>query len=639
MDYLEHVAWDTETALIEAGKLAPELVCVSICDADFDPVLVDHMSCEELLHELFSHHVLTGANVAYDSGVVVTEFPDLMPVVLKAYREGRVLDVQLAEQLRDISTGELNGFKNINGAYIKLSYSLAALHERHGFGPLAKDDTFRLRYGELRGLNVNDYPAEAVRYAKDDAVATLRVHHAQQTIFGGRLADLPRQARAAFALHLMSMRGIITDKRACQEYLEEVKKELEAARKMLETHGLVRKDKGTRDTKAAQAYMVKAAAAAGVELKATKTGVSLDAEACREVNDPVMNAYGLFSSAKTVLQRTEELASDHPQQTRFTVLVNNGRTSSSKPSAPLVGQNLQNIPRGGKMRQVFTARPGFVLCSVDFTGAEINTFAQCELWLTGKSVMAAAVNEGKDLHCMVAAELLECTYEEAFKNRKTGKYAWARQLAKVVNFGALGGLGAETLMMQNNKAATRPEQKMDLQLAQRLLQIWYQLFQTRPYFNYIQSLFDTSGRATVEQFLSGRWRGGLKYTEAANTFFSGLAADAGKSAMCELTDECYDPTLKSVLYGSRPLLYVHDEIIAELPERISAECAVRMAEVMIQAFQKWTPDVKVRAEPALMKHWFKGADAVYDATGRLRVWYPTDDPGYKPEKYLRAVHP
>ncbi len=50
---------------------------------------------------------------------------------------------------------------------------------------------------------------------------------------------------------------------------------------------------------------------------------------------------------------------------------------------------------------------------------------------------------------------------------------------------------------------------------------------------------------------------------------------------------------------------VDHEIIAELPERISAECAVRMTEIMIRAIQKWTPDVKVRAEPALMKHWFK----------------------------------
>lgn len=631
----DHVALDTETDLIAPGLLAPPLVCVSVCDSDFDPVLVDHMSAEDLVHELYSNHTLVGANIAYDSGVIVTEYPRMMPVVLQAYREGRVLDVQLAEQLHDISLGTLGGYTSHRGVYVKLGYSLAALHERHGLGALSKADTYRLRYGELRFTPVDEYPTEAKKYAKDDAVATLKVHFSQQTAFCSKLEDLPRQTRSAFALHLMSMRGIVTDKRACQEYLEEVRAEIDQARELLTKHGLVRPD-GRRNIKAAQKFMLDVCEASGAKVKLTDAKqVSLDAEACRDVNNPVLNAYALFTSAKTTLQRTEELQSEHPQQTRFTVLVNNGRTASSKPSSPLIGQNFQNLPRGGKMRQVFCARPGFLLCSVDFNAAEIATFAQCELWITGKSVMAEAVNEGKDLHCMVAAQALGCSYEEALANKRVGKYKVARDRAKVVNFGGLGGLGAETLMKQFNKAAKSEADKIDLTTAKHLLNVWFSVMQTREYFAAINAQFANSGRVTIQQFKSCRWRGQLAYTELANTLFSGLAADAGKAAMCALTDACFDP--EHVLYGSRPLLYIHDEIIAELPKEKAHECAFAMRDIMVSEFQKWVPDVKVSAEPALMKHWFKSAEAVFDTNGRLRPWTPADDPEFKPSKYLKAV--
>lgn len=632
----EAIAVDSETERFDAGKLAPPLICVSVCDLDWSPVLVDHMNSRELLHELFSQHTLVGANIAYDTCVFVTEFPDLMPVILGAYRDGRVLDVQLAERLKDIARGQLDGYFDTNGAYIKLLYNLAALYERHGHGQLAKDGTPRTEYGQLRGVPVERYPHDFRKYALDDAVATLKVWQSQ-TVFAGLLKDLPAQARAAFALQLMSVRGVITDARACDEYLEEVKKELDECRKLLEKAEIVRPN-GSRDTKRAAELMKDACAAAGIEPKRTaKGGISLDAEICRDVGDETLVAYSKFSSGKTTLQRTQELKSDYPQQTRFIPLVNNGRTSSCAPSPPLVGQNLQNIPRGGKMRQVFTARPGYVFCSVDFTGAELVTFAQVERWTTGRSKLAEAINEGKDCHCVIAADLLGCSYEEAIANKKVGKYAWARQMCKVTNFGALGGMGAETFMAQNNKQATKPEFKMDLLLAKKLLSIWYSRWETRPYFAFIQSLFENSpGRVTVEQFVSGRVRGQLKYTEAANTFFSGLAADAGKAAMWALTEECYgDP--KSPLAGSFPLLYIHDEVIAELPEDRAHEAATRMCDVMVAAFQSYVPDVVVRAEPALMKHWFKGADAVYDSEKKLRVWMPKDDPGFAPNKYLKAV--
>jgi DNA polymerase-1 len=90
-----------------------------------------------------------------------------------------------------------------------------------------------------------------------------------------------------------------------------------------------------------------------------------------------------------------------------------------------------------------------------------------------------------------------------------------------------------------------------------------------------------------------------------------------------VTRECY-AVPESPLYGSRPVLFIHDEIILEIPyaegeegaERLHA-AAMRQAEVMIAAMQPLFPTVPITASPALMERWSKSADAAYDDLGRL----------------------
>jgi hypothetical protein len=44
-----------------------------------------------------------------------------------------------------------------------------------------------------------------------------------------------------------------------------------------------------------------------------------------------------------------------------------------------------------------------------------------------------------------------------------------------------------------------------------------------------------------------------------------------------------------------------------------------MTDVMLTAFNRYTPDVPVRAEPALMTAWFKKAEPKFEE-GRLVPW-------------------
>ncbi|WP_240356121.1 hypothetical protein [Myxococcus eversor] len=89
---------------------------------------------------------------------------------------------------------------------------------------------------------------------------------------------------------------------------------------------------------------------------------------------------------------------------------------------------------------------------------------------------------------------------------------------------------------------------------------------------------------------------------------------------------------RSPLWGSRLVLMVHDELVAEL----RADCtnrlhdaAERMAELMRQAMREVAPDLAgaIEAEPALSRVLSKESATVRDGTGRLMVWEPEEKEG------------
>jgi hypothetical protein len=604
------------------------------------PEIIHGRHGEELCAWLFGAHEITGANFAFDACVLMRAYPKLTSLIYRAYKEGRVRDIQHNQRLIDLAGGCLNGYRLSTGVSHPHYYNLAALYERYGYGALDKSkDTWRLRYAELIGVDLRDWPDDAVAYAKLDALATLRVDRSQQA-FAEFIVDGPAQARAALALHRQSIRGMITDGRTIESYLDEVEVDIARAKALCVDHGLIRgtikpngqlqpaSKVGTRDTKAAKARMVEACAELGIEPKRTDgKDISLDAEACRDSGDQVMQAYALYTSAASVRERVRQLregANGLPLQTEYNIICANGRTSSREPKLPLIGSNFQNVPRAGKMRQCFVPRPGYWYASVDYSMAELHTVSQCELWLTGKSKLAAALNAGRDVHCEVAAILLKCSYEEAFSKRKEGRWALARQQSKEVNFGGWGVMSATRLWQQMNKKRQEWEPKVSLEEAARIMRAWRERWEPDDYFAAIRRMFQDGGRdyeetCTYRQFISGRVRGQAFFPDAANGIFSGLATDAIKAALFDLALRCDTDRPGDDLFDCYPVLYVHDEIIAELPIRRAHEAAYAMTDVMLTAFNRYTPDVPVRAEPALMTAWFKKAEPKFEE-GRLVPW-------------------
>lgn len=277
------------------------------------------------------------------------------------------------------------------------------------------------------------------------------------------------------------------------------------------------------------------------------------------------------------------------------------------------------------VRSCYVARDGWMLSSVDFASLEMCTFAQVCIWMVGFSKLAEAINQGVDPHTLFACALLGTSYEEALALVKASdvEATAMRQRAKVGNFGFPGGMGAAKFRQYAKQQGVIISEADAKHLKSMFLDRWPE---AKDYFTVVGDLIG-EGDAVCVQHGSERVRGGMRFTDACNGFFQGLAADGATEAVWNVTREMYDERLGSVLYGSRISAFVHDEIIAEHPACVAHEAAERMTQVMIETMQRWVPDVKISAEPALMTRWMKGAKTVRDHSGRLQPWEPENKKG------------
>ncbi len=245
-----HVSIDTETFLIRPGLIAPPLVCVSYAErinGIIQDGLLDHVDGIAFLRMLLEDEdvVLVFHNGPYDLAVIAAECPALITLIFRALAANRIADTQTREQLIMIARGDM-GFQNVEIAEdeseddegdledesesagwkrIKKRYTLDALSIHYLRRALDKaDDGWRLRYRELKGIPIAQWPERAVAYAKGDAVATLEVFEAQAPTVDddGLTPELDRfvspdermQVCAAFALHLCACHGMRTDAEA-----------------------------------------------------------------------------------------------------------------------------------------------------------------------------------------------------------------------------------------------------------------------------------------------------------------------------------------------------------------------------------------------------------------------------------------
>jgi len=648
------IALDCETDLIRPGLLAPPLVCAGIADALDNCELFHHTQARDPIVALLeSDELLIGDNVAFDFSVIAAQWPELLPLIFEVYEADRVSDTEIREKLNHIAIGVYRGFMRVDGKTEKLNYSLADLARRHLGVELDKGEGgWQLRFGELRDVPIDWWPKEAVEYAIADPVVTLAVWQRQEED-PRFLEDEFRQTRAAFWLQLMSCWGMIADPEGVREFAKKTQKKYDAIAEELVAAGLMRKD-GTRDTKATQqrvvaAYVKKAMdelgvtegqidlqlsveqrqvkkliAVNGVQAKAFvemtaggKTGKhqpKTDEDVCKRSGDEVLEKYAELSSLKKTISTDIPLleqAVTTPLKVRYESLLATGRTASTP--------NVQNLPTEVGVRECFRPRPGCVYAVSDYSQFELRTWSQVCLKVLGHSKMAEAIKNNVDCHIELARRILGIPYDEAladYKRDPHGRVYKPRQASKAANFGFPGGLGPRSW---RHYARKNYGVDVDEDKAFEIYDFWKEAWtESQPYFDWVKSQVNAPMPA-IKQLFSNRYRGDLTFTEAANGMFQSLAADAAKAAGFLIAKACYvEPD--SPLFGCRPVNFIHDEVLVEVPDDERAHAAAEeLARLMVVGAQPFLPDIPVTAEPMLVRRWSKEAKQIRDQ-GRLVPW-------------------
>lgn len=191
--HLPVTGYDTETSLIGPGAIIPSLVCASYDTGTKSGVL----SLKDGLLEFVRHELLIPAknqklviashNAAFEicttaTAMVEAGMDDAWNLWFDVMEAGGILCTIVRERLLNISShGELDDL--FDPVYVKLKYDLATLLLNYcgiDISHTKGEDTWRLRYSELKGLSAKDYPKAAYDYSLMDSIYARDIFYAQE---------------------------------------------------------------------------------------------------------------------------------------------------------------------------------------------------------------------------------------------------------------------------------------------------------------------------------------------------------------------------------------------------------------------------------------------------------------------------
>ncbi|HEY6339028.1 MAG TPA: DNA polymerase I [Candidatus Sulfotelmatobacter sp.] len=224
-----------------------------------------------------------------------------------------------------------------------------------------------------------------------------------------------------------------------------------------------------------------------------------------------------------------------------------GRLSSANP-------NLQNIPirteLGRGIRAAFTAEPGHVLLTADYSQIELRLLAH----FSRDPLLVEAYRRGDDIHTLTASQVFGVPPLMVTPDH--------RRQAKVVNFGIVYGLSAFGLSQQLGITSAD---------AKEFIAAYFEKY--KGVRTFIDKTLEEARRELKVKTLFGRQRPipdinskninqrGFAERTAVNTPLQGTAADLIKVAMIRI-----DAALRERGLKSRMTLQVHDELVFEVPE-------------------------------------------------------------------------
>lgn len=593
------IAIDTETTLITDENPVPDLVCVSM--AMGSQSVLHHRTKSGLVKTLSriigkEDNRIIFHNAEFDLRVLI-KFGVSRHTIHNALKQGRVVCTKTYARLHDITK---RGVSPVKGRY-----SLAGCAQRYLGIEVEKEDTWRLRYGELWDTPIEAWPKAAKDYAINDAVVTLRLYNVLPP-----LPDVERQTLYDFWLGEVSSHGIKVDAQAAFDIVWKAQNKTQDISKYLIKKKYIeagKKGKHTLKRKPQQDRVVFAYNRITQPIPRTpKGGIKTDADTLENSGDPDLETIADYKRWADVLSKDVKYLSKRIVRPYFG-LANSGRTTCSNP-------NLQNVKKDMPIRQCFVPREGYAFVICDYSGLELHTLAQVCFTMFGQSALRDVLNSGKDPHAIVASQILGLDYETT-KTRCNDEHdseAYrARQTGKVANFGFPGGSGIDAF-----RQYARASYKIEISKAEatKLKAAWFTAYpEMRLYFRYLSNPIEP-----LPHLFSGRLRGNTTFPSAANSLFQGLGSDVAKLGGWYVHEACFDE--QSLLFGSHIVNFEHDCLIVEVPIEGMSDSAKETGRLMVKSGETFTPDVPLKAEPCLAWRWDKKASPVYDENGNLIPW-------------------
>lgn len=289
--------------------------------------------------------------------------------------------------------------------------------------------------------------------------------------------------------------------------------------------------------------------------------------------------------------------------------------------------NLQQLPAGNLIRNAFVADEGRLLLSCDFSSQELRWLGE----LSEDPLLMDIYKNNKDVHSMTGTKIWnmqnpdkQLTYEEfcycrgmyplfydadgnlveerfsdtnyinqLFEEGKINstdpvklkedailgkKLEKIRKFAKTVNFGTVYGISApslaDTLEVSEEEAQMFIDGFFDTYkgVTKWVRKVWKQVDTKK----YVTSILGRKRRLYNEINSGEPWQIESAHRMAVNFCIQGSSADQLKTACLKL-----QPLLKEL--NSRIVLYIHDELIIDVPENIGVENIKRIQEVMCNA--------------------------------------------------------
>lgn len=546
--------------------------------------------------------------------------PTLIADVIDAYQGGRVFDVLTREKKIDIAEGMLKfrggyGLDSValRRANVELPKKELAQPALARIGIVCRPDLeIRLAFGLVEHLPCEQWPPEFRRYAIADAIGTLGVFEGQEAFRGANVADVfacsPIEAMAHLPLYLQQIRGIDVDRKWTDALARSIKDKIAELEQTLVQYGLARvggtkkNPKIVKSENAARAMME-----ATGRTKKTATGqaridIGSMKEALLPVGHPLRVYADLATLQATATKNLRPLLAFDVVRTKYDECVSTGRTSSSAPDDADDGTNWQNLPRPpqkagldvvrdlmGRLRGCLVPPPGYVFGVSDLSGIELGTFADTEILWCGSSKLGEAINAGINAHQLFGCDLVGIEYSAYDKSNPEHKDA--RQVAKIKNFGSLGGMGPPSFQRHLYKAI---DVLQPIELVRRQHQLWLQRWRVKQYFDKINSFIGPDGYATIVEPRTGFVRGRMRYTEACNFPFQSKAAIVAKLGLWWLWLASMDPN--SPLFGCWQCIFVHDENVSCFPIDRADAALAEQNRLMTLAARTICPTVAITVE-------------------------------------------